>query len=465
MRVGRQRHRSHIRLSMAVVGVLASLLSACGSAATGSNGGAKNTITVAYEPAYVFFSVPEANWFMDKMIKEFQAVHPGVQVKLEPVEGSYNDMVNKLSLLLRTPSTAPDVAELPGPDIGLWSTSGYLLALNKYLGATSWWAGVPAKVKAQGSVNGNVYAVDENENVQGLFYNVPIFRKAGIPVPWHPTSWQDIVTAAKKVKAADPSVIPLWLLAGTESGANGMLQGINNLIVGSSDPTIETAGGKVVVDSSGLRESLQFYKEVYQDGLGADTSLMFSPTSGGPNGPLLYPTHKLAICLCSNGFSTGWSKQMSAPYFPQAQATVAVTPIPHITGGGIATDFGGFQFAVSSHSHAPSLAFDFINLLESQTNEIIDNNYTGGVPPNTAAAAAPGFTDFFPPYNRDFAQIFKYSVPDPSGANYTVWAQGMGEATGAIINNPQGTTVAQAINILKSYVTNQLGSGAVTTQP
>jgi hypothetical protein len=38
----------------------------------------------------------------------------------------------------------------------------------------------------------------------------------------------------------------------------------------------------------------------------------------------------------------------------------------------------------------------------------------------------------------------------------------MGEATGAIIQNPS-TTVDQAVSILKSYVTEQLGSSNVET--
>ncbi len=47
-----------------------------------------------------------------------------------------------------------------------------------------------------------------------------------------------------------------------------------------------------------------------------------------------------------------------------------------------------------------------------------------------------------------------------SNAQYSVWVQGMGEATGAIASNPK-TTVSQAVTILKNYVTNQLGADHV----
>ena len=51
----------------------------------------------------------------------------------------------------------------------------------------------------------------------------------------------------------------------------------------------------------------------------------------------------------------------------------------------------------------------------------------------------------------------------PSNAQYSVWVQGMGQATGAIAQNPH-TTVAQAVSILKNYVTNQLGADHVEVQ-
>ena len=73
-------------------------------------------------------------------------------------------------------------------------------------------------------------------------------------------------------------MIPLWLTAGTESGADAKLAGIDNLILGTSEPTIETSSGKEVVDSAGIRSALAFYKQVYSDGRGAPVSSMFAPT-------------------------------------------------------------------------------------------------------------------------------------------------------------------------------------------
>lgn len=461
--------RGHIGHARAFrIGVLAvaaaALIAGCGSSSSGGNGNKKNTITVAYEPGYVYFTVPQANGFFNKVIAQLKAAHPGATVKLEPITGSYPDIVNKVSLLYRNSSTAPDVVEIPSAQIGLWASSGYFLPLNKYLASTSWWSGVPANIKAEGTYNGNVDAVNQEENLEGLLYNKAIFHKAGIPVPWHPQSWQDIIAAAQKIKASGQAgVIPLWLTAGTESGANGELAGIDNLILGTSEPTIETSSGKEVVDSAGIRSALAFYKQVYSDGLGAPVSTMFAPT-GGVLGVALMPKNQVGICLCLNGLVTAWSKALSAPYWPQAQKDLGVAAIPHQTGGGEVSTIGGFDFAVGAHTASPALAFDFINIAESAANAANDGNLAGGVPPSRQAYTSPAFADFFPPFNREFAAILPHATEAPTGANYTVWAQGMGNATGAIANNPN-TSVASAVNTLKSFVTQQLGSSAVTTLP
>ena len=77
------------------------------------------------------------------------------------------------------------------------------------------------------------------------------------------------MAAAAKIKASVPGVIPLWFLAGAGSGANGLLQGINNFIVGTATPKIQadTAGNKWVVDSPGIRAAMALLKQVIGSGL------------------------------------------------------------------------------------------------------------------------------------------------------------------------------------------------------
>ena len=455
MRIG----LSGLRRSAVVVLSIATAaaITACGGASSGNSGvspssGKAKVIKVAYGSTYVFDTAGLTNKWWSQVAKQFEAQNPGIKVQLVPIPGSYNDIVNKLSLLYRSPSTAPDVAEIPTGQIGLWQSSGYLRPLDSYLPSTSWWSKFPKVVQSEGQFSGHTYAVDQGENDSALLYNKQMFHKAGLPVPWKPKNWNDILTTAQKLKSSLPGVIPLWLNAGSGSGANGLLQGINNFIVGSSTPKIQD-GSKWVVDSPGIRDSLTFMKSVYAQNLGASETALFSPNA--VTTPLtLFAKGKLAMAVGSNYFTGNWTKFIGAPYWAQAAQTMAVTPIPTQSGGGIASTLGGWDYAISAHSGNPDAAFKMINVMENQQNSIDAANWAGWVTPNKDYWTAPAFTKFAP-YQSLFAQILAHATLTPSSSAYSIWVQGMGNATGQLVQNPS-TSVSTAVNTLSSYVSNQL---------
>lgn len=442
----------------------AAVIATTGLGAATAGAASKTVVTVAYGSTYVFDTNQFAAKWWSGVAKQFDARYPHAVVKLVPIPGSYNDIITKLSLLYRSPATAPDVAQLPTAQIGEWSSTGYLLPLNGYLKSASWWRSFPKAVQGEGTFGGKTYAVDTGENTSGLFYNKVMFRKAGLPVPWHPKNWADILAAAKAIKAKVPGVIPLWLLAGTGSGTNGILQGAGNLIDGSVTPTIYDAKThKWVVDSPGLRAVLNFYREVYSARLGANTSDLFSPNA--VTAPLsLFASSKLAIAIGSNYYGGNWTKTINAPYWAGARKTMGVAFIPTQNGQkpGVASTLGGWDLAVYAKSAHPRLAFDLIQIMESQKNQVDAANWAGFVPPDVKYGTAPAYANFAPPYQTFFSKVLPYATITPSQAAYTIWGQGFNEATGAIAQNPK-TTVAQAIQLMKGYITGQLGANHVET--
>ncbi len=464
MRTGLRRGR-RCWISATSIAAAALAVAACGSSSNsgGSGGGSGNakTIKVAFGSTYVFDTTQLTSKWWNQVVKQFEAQNPGIKVEQVPIPGSYNDIVNKLSLLYRNPSTAPDVAEIPTGQIGLWESSGFLKPLNSYLPSTTWWSKFPSVVKSEGTFSGNVYAVDQGENDSAIVYNKLLFQKAGIPVPWKPKTWNDILVAARKIKSALPGVVPLWLNAGSGSGANGLLQGINNFIVGTSTPKIQD-GNKWVVDSPGIRDSMTFMKEVYQEGLGASVSQLFSPNAVTTPLPL-FAKGQLAMAVGSNYYTGNWTKFIGAPYWAGAAKSIAVTPIPTESGSGIASTLGGWDYAISAKSGNASAAFKLINIMENEQNSIDAANWAGWVTPNKDYWTSPAFVNFAP-YQLLFAQILPHATLTPSSSDYSIWVQGMGNATGQIAQNPS-TSVSSAVGTLSSYVSNQLGSSSTEKSP
>jgi multiple sugar transport system substrate-binding protein len=460
--------RRGLAVAVALCAVVA--LSSCSSASSsGSSNGSANgkvTIKVAYLADNEWFSTALAQQIWTKMGDELTKEHPNVRLSIDALPGSWTEALDKLSLLYRNPSTAPNIAVIPGLMAGLYASSGYLMKLNSFLSTTSWWSTFPNLVREDGTVNGSVYAVPQAEYPMGIAYNEKMFREAGIPVPWQPTSWQDIISAAQKIKAKLPGVTPFYANAG--AGMSPVFvneSGINNFIVGTSTPTIQAANGKVVVDSPGIRAALGFYKEIYQDGLGPPASEVLGPVGSEEPGSLL-PQGKVAIAMIDSGFDAAWTKFLSEPYWPQAPTTIGITAFPKEFGGGEVSTTNGWDMAVSAQDPNSQYALDLVNIAEgNMSNQITVANYSGSVPPDKNYWTASQFLNFASPFNADYTEILPESTPTPNGANYPVWSQGMSDATTALVLHPQTTSVADAVQIEESYITDDLGSSAVETIP
>jgi multiple sugar transport system substrate-binding protein len=436
------------------------LLTCVGSASAAD----KTTISVAYGSTYVFDTDDFAKQWWNGIKEQFEKAHPDAEVQLVPIPGSYDDIVNKQSLLYRSASTAPDVAMIATPVIGQFASSDYLLPLDDYLTSEDWWKQFPDNIKNEGVLKGKTYAVSTGENDSQLYYNKDMFKKAGLPVPWTPKTWDEILAAARTIKAKVPDVTPLFLLAGTSSGDNGILQGAGNLLAGSSVPTIlDEKTGKYVVDSAGLREVFGFYHSVYSEKLGASLSDLFSPSA--VTIPLdQLAKGKVAIVFGSNYYGGNWTKLIASPAWPEAPQVAGVVPIPTIHGQapGIASTLGGWDFAVSAKTKNPKLAWELVKLMESDKNQIDAANWAGFVPANQQTVKNPDFVNFAPPFNEVSAQVLPYAKLSPATADYLVWSHGFQAATGELAQHPE-TTVDGAVDVMKSYVTDQLGEQAVET--
>ena len=105
--------------------------------------------------------------------------------------------------------------------------------------STSWWSKFPAVVQSEGTFGGKVYAVDQGENDSALLYNKTMFRKAGLPVPWTPHNWQDIVVGGGQDQGLgsgrDPAVVRRRIGLGRQRPAAGHQQ-LHRRVLDAQDP-------------------------------------------------------------------------------------------------------------------------------------------------------------------------------------------------------------------------------------
>jgi multiple sugar transport system substrate-binding protein len=418
------------------------------------------TIKVGYSSSYVFDEDADSVSYWNDIKKEFEAAHPGVTVELQPHGGTDTDEMNAMALQFRSASTAPDVIQLPTTYVGEFESSGYLLPLDKYVHASDFWSHIPKNIQDEGRIDGNIYAVDIGENNTGIYYNKAMLQKAGIAMPWVPRNWADILAAAKAVKEKVPGVVPLWIAAGTSAGSTGVLQGSGALIYASKTPVIYDAKTqKYVVDSPGLREVLQFYKDVYSSGLGGQLSDVFSPKAVAVPVNLM-AQQKVAIALGSNWYGGAWKEKNR--YWPGAATEAGATALPTSQGQspGQSGTLGGWDLAVSKASKHPDLAWALVDLVQQRKAMVFLANKAGFVPPDAEVANTADYVNYAPPFNAEFATFLPYDQLLPSDQGFAVWARGIEEATGQIAQDPT-TSIDAALKILHDTVSNQLGADQV----
>jgi multiple sugar transport system substrate-binding protein len=421
------------------------------------------TLKVAYpgdfEPATPDLGLA---WWKD-IIAQFQKKHPNVKVDVQPVPGGFSDSESKIALLFKSSATAPDIVGLADLNYGQWVSTGYLLPIQDRLSSTTWWAKFNPQLKAAETIDGKVYGVSQGVNTYGLIYDKTLFAKAGIPTPWNPKTWADVLDTAKKLKSI-PGISPLWIQTGTSQGTFGVFAGPGDFLAGSSDQTI-FKDGKWVVDSKGIREVVAFYKDAAQAGvLPPASQIMDTMAESVP--PTDMPKHKIGICLAGNWFTDLWTKALSSPYWPEAPQDIGVTPLPTVNGAApnVASMIGGWNLSIGSASKHPDLAWELIDLAQSRENMLSNAIAVALVPSLPEYARDPEFLNVAPPFRAVFARIADTSEIAPLDPSYSVWAQGFLTATQAVVVNPS-TSVDDAVNQMKDYVSNQVGPDSIVTLP
>lgn len=164
--------------------------------------------------------------------------------------------------------TAADVIMVDSYIVAQFAGSGYLAPLDGLL--KDWDQGQYFMKGALDvvSYDGKIYALPTATDVRMLWYNKAAFTKAGLPVPWQPKTWDDVLAAGK---ALNKSGVPdaFLLEAGTKWGEGTTMQGFYMTLLGADTPDgdrnrlRDRASGKWIGDSPAIRNTLKFYQDVY----------------------------------------------------------------------------------------------------------------------------------------------------------------------------------------------------------
>nr|WP_241266662.1 extracellular solute-binding protein [Streptomyces scabichelini] len=378
----------------------------CGS---GSSGSSAKSIKVVYWQNLDSTNKLQAN-FLASMVKQFTKANPGTKVTLVPVTASENDYYTKLQLMMRSPSTAPDLVYEDTALINSDIAGGYLKPLDDYTAKWADWSKYAAAAKGAvtGAADGKTYAVPDNTDTRGIWYNKQLFEKAGIAVPWQPKSWDEVLGAARTIKAKLPGVIPMNLYTGTAGGEASSMQGFEMLLYGTpaGDKSLyDAAQKKWVVGSKGFQDSLEFVHTVYSEKLGPPVDQALGANFGTTVGTELIPQGKLAMDIDGSWMPNNWGSAASKPW-PEWQSVIGTAAMPTQNGQapGKTSMSGGWAWSIPAKAGNPDLAWKFLTSLQTKSNAAKWNAINANIAVRTDVATDPTYLKSVPS-NEFFTEL------------------------------------------------------------
>ena len=346
----------------ALVAVGALVLTGCSGGGSASD---ENTIKVAYQKFGTFVQMDE---HMQSVKEQFEAANEGITVELVPIEAQQNDYFTKLALMNQSPSTAPDVMYEDTFMVKSDVDAGYLAPLDDYVAEWDDWEQFPENAREAGvGDDGSIYGIPMGTDTRALWYNQELFAQAGLPVPWEPTSWQDVLDASATIKAQLPDVIPLNVYSGKAQGEAAAMQGFEMLLYGTDDTLYDD--GAWVTGSEGFVDSLQFIQDIYQGGLAPTPQQALDKNVSTTIAAEWLPAGELAIALDGSWLSGTWLESGTAPW-PEWNDVMAQAPMPTQDGQapGAVSMSGGWTLAMGSGARNPDAAWDFIAMALDKDN-------------------------------------------------------------------------------------------------
>jgi multiple sugar transport system substrate-binding protein len=425
--------------AVAAAGVLAATLAACGGGESDSS-----TVTVTFRQ---FGNDRVHEQFLIAAKAEFEQAHPGTTIDLQPIVASNDDYSTKLQLQMRSPRTSPDLVYEDTFLINSDIEAGYLRPLDDYIAAWPDWNNFVDTAKAAGrALDGKTYGIPTGTDTRGVWFNKEILARAGLPADWQPTTWDDLLTAARAIKAAVPDVIPLSVYAGTPLGEAASMQGFEMLLYGTGDTLYDHASQKWVVGSQGFRDSLQFLQTVYSEGLGATPQQVLNPNWNDTVAQELIPQGKVAIAVEGSWMSQNWLEgEGSANPWPQWSTVMGWTAMPTQTGQapGQVSMSGGWTYAIPQNADNPDMAWEFVTFMNDQEHQLkfaIDNVQ---IPVRTDVADDPSYAQANPS-NEFFASLVPVTTYRPAYAVYPRISNEIQVATESVITGTADVEAAAA---------------------
>ena len=422
-------HRT-VRLAVSVLAAT-SMVALAGCSPAADDSGDAQTLKIVYQETDSFTAL---DTLFTKIKPEFEAAHEGVTVELQPIQANDDDYSTKLALSQQSAETAPDVFYEDTFRLRSDIAAGYLLNLDDHVDGWDDWSQFNEGAKAAGmGDDGSIYAVPLGTDTRAIWYSKPVLEAAGITVPWQPETWDDILEVARAIQDSQPGVVPFNMYAGKGTGEGTVMQSFYELLYGTGDELYNEDEQKWVVGSEGFKDSLEFLKTLYDEGLAVTPAEALDANVWKKVFGELFPQGKLGGTVEGSYTPSFWQEGGSYAW-PEYVDDMGVAAFPTQNGDapqGVSMS-GGWTLAVGAKTENADLAFEFLTLALNKENALWYDINNSQIAVRTDVASEPSYLEANP-FVEAVTDLVSVTHYRPATSDYPKISAEVQAATEAVI--------------------------------
>lgn len=196
-----------------------------------------------------------------RIIEQFEAANPDIQVQLEPVgSGDYYARI----LTQIAAGDPPDLLQIGDDAVPMFVEKGAFEALDAYIASADYPLDtgiyLPG-VLEPGRWEGKQYLLAKDFSPLAVYYNKKIFDEAGVPYPKDGWTWEEFLDTAQKLTKTEGGQTTQW---GVQLPAS-WTTGFEYWVAAAGGRLISEDGAQFVgyMDAPEVQEAVQFYADLY----------------------------------------------------------------------------------------------------------------------------------------------------------------------------------------------------------
>lgn len=370
------------------MGTMALLTASCGGGEAGSSSSSAPPPAPAKISGNVVMAMPGDNpgdlALRKQLASKFTAKNPDVKVTFTVIPGtSYNQ---KLQTMIAG-GESPDLFNGGDVQIPNYVAKKFVLDLKPYVEREKYdLSGFYPQIIENLTYNNQLVGLTDNYDTQVMYYNVDLFKKAGIPEPTSDWTWEDFVGAARKLTSGSGSTKTYGALYD-----NWFAPYFDRIWAEGGDPFPEN-GTKCGFNSPEAIKAFTQIQDLYKEGLSPLPSAFTENGSEqkfvGGNIGMLIGNGRWSAYTFKDVKKFGWK----------------VAPLPKGSKGR-ANFFHISMFAIPSKSKNPEAAFAFLKYMVSEEGIKAGMGNMQGIPARKSIAESAAF--------KNAPENVKHNAVDP----------------------------------------------------